>query len=358
MGSDKRVTLSDVAKLAGVSNSTASKVLNGGGRAAPETRQRILETARRLNFRPNALARSFARGLSLTIGVIVHKPDRVFTLPVISGVTTTLGAHDMAALSYDASGGVTALLEIVDKLRARHADGVVVIGDGTASAFPSISNQLDCPVVYAFCQSDVDADVSLLPDGRGAGRTAGEHLIGLGRRRIAHITSGGDAAGISRAAGLQDALDAAGLQLALGSPLVGDWTQDWGRRAAERLLPRLEEVDAIFCGNDQIAFGAYKTLSRAGARIPDDVALVGYDHLSRLIMGSAPFLTTIDPELADLGATAAEQLLAMQGADSAPEGGVRYLPGTLVPGYTTLGPLPGFAEADLSGDAGDFLPVV
>ncbi|HWH98509.1 MAG TPA: LacI family DNA-binding transcriptional regulator, partial [Pseudolysinimonas sp.] len=199
MSAGKAVLLKDVASVAGVSASIASQVLNGRGRVSPETRARILAAAERLDFRPNALAQSFKHGRSLTVGLLVEEAQRLFTMPVVIGATTALGLRDMATLSYDASAGPERRQEIISMLKARRVDGVLVIGDGTERTYASLAGQLSVPVVYAHGESDNPSDTSFLPDAIGAGRLAAEHLIGLGRTRIAHVTSGHDRDAANRA---------------------------------------------------------------------------------------------------------------------------------------------------------------
>lgn len=330
-GPRKAVTLSDVAKMAGVSLSIASQALRGGGRMTPATRQRVTEAAEMLKFRPNRHAQSFAQGRSLVIGVVVEHSADLFTMPVVMGATSMLGNMDLAVLVHDASEGPERRAEVVANLRARMVDGILVVGDGTKHAVPSITGDVDVPVVYAFCESESARDTSFMPDGFGAGRMVAEHLIGMGRRKIAHITCGDDSSAARRSAGLVAGLADAGLSLALASPLVGDWSQAWGMTAAREILRRREDVDAVFCGNDQLAVGAHRVFRGEGVRVPEDIALVGYDNLNRLVE-SAPLITTVDPELYRLGGTAARYLAE---SGSVREPGVRYLPCTLIPGWST-----------------------
>lgn len=327
----QRVTLKDVASVAGVSVPTASKVLNGRGRVSAQTRDRILLAAERLDFRPNALAVFFASGRSHTIGVLAQNAPGAFAMRVITGVTAELGRRDMATLLYDSAQNRKVLSENVRKFEARRIDGLVVVGDGTGEAVGSVSSGFAVPVVYVFGVSDDAGDVSFVPDGRMAGRLAGEHLIAAGRRNIAHITARDDIAADDRARGLRDALDTAGLGMAGGSPLRGNWTGEWGGSGTRRLLESGATVDAIFCGNDAIAGGAYWALREAGLRVPEDVALVGVDNSQREIAGRSDVLTTIDPDLGGMGRSAVEYLMDLIGG-APPSPGVHYHPCTLLPG--------------------------
>jgi LacI family transcriptional regulator len=150
----------------------------------------------------------------------------------------------------------------------------------------------------------------VIADDHGGGRLAAEHLVAQGRRAIAHITGEHSyRAARERCTGLQEVLDAAGLPL-VGGPLFGDWTQRWARHAARTLLAAHPDIDAIFCGSDQIATGVADALHTLGRRIPDDIALVGYDNWEVFSAECRPPLTTVDLNLQTLGATAVSHLFA------------------------------------------------
>jgi LacI family transcriptional regulator len=342
----KQVTLSDVAAAANVDLSTVSRVLRGGGRASDVTRQRIIDTAARLNFRPNAQGQFLATGISKTIGVLTLDAPATFTMPVLAGVNRALGRRDVATLLYDTNFDEHELRESVLKFHARSIDGLLVIGNGLMSRVQSVTEGFDVPVVYVFGVPDNDNDAWFLPDGVMAGRMAGEHLIGLGRRRIAHVTAARDLAAAQRAQGLREALSAAGLELALGQPLEGSWQREWGVEAAHRILDSGADIDAIFCGNDQIALGVYGVLRAAGVRVPDDVALVGYDNWERMAEARQNLLTSIEPDLVGLGYEAATYLATVE--RGAVQSGPHYHPCSLVLGETTLG-VGALSSADQEG---------
>lgn len=327
------MTLSDVAAVAGVSLSTASKALNGSGRIAPETRARIVEAANRLDFQPNALAQSFALGRSRTVAILSDRAESTFAGPVIIAACTYLGSHEQAVLLYDARMGRSDMAESIRKLLARRIDGVLVIGEGISHRTRSVTAEFTVPVAYAFTLSDDPSDAMFLPDNLQIGRLAGEHLIAQGRRRIAHITAASDdIAARLRHEGLNQALTDAGLAQ-VGVTLHGDWVEEWGREATQRMLEQGWEFDAVFCGNDHIARGVEEELAKAGRRVPDDVALIGVDNWEGLIVdhGTAHRrLTTIDVGLAEMGVAAAEHILS--GKDSP---GQHLQPPTLLVGEST-----------------------
>lgn len=335
--SRKAISLKDVAAIAGVSVSTASKVLRGGGKASDATRERILEAAARLDYEPNALGQFLAQGRSATIGVLTLNAPGAFTMPVLTGATTTLGARDLSVLVTDSRLDRAVVAAAVRKFRARKVDGLLVVGDGSGTAMRSVTEGFSVPVVYAYGFSDDDSDASFVHNGALAGTLAGRHLLDIGRRRIAHIgASLDDHSARERAEGLSTVLADAGLGLVGGRGLHGDWSRSWGRHAAEELIASGEEFDAVFCGNDTIAMAASEVFRQAGLRVPEDVAIVGFDNLAGLMDQHDRTLTTIDPLLSTVGTRAAEYLAdAIDGGEYV--AGVHRVDGILIEGESTVG---------------------
>jgi LacI family transcriptional regulator len=186
------------------------------------------------------------------------------------------------------------------------------------------SRDLPVPVVYAYAPSDDPGDLSIICDNVGAGRLAVEHLIACGRTRIAHIS--GDsryAAARDRAEGVLAGLADAGLSQ-VGDVRYGSWSEAWGRAAAAMLLDRHPDVDAVFCGSDQVARGVIDMVRERGRRIPDDVAVMGFDNWEILAADARPPLTSVDMNLEEVGRAAARAVFAA--LDGAPSSGVEALP--------------------------------
>ena len=308
----RSVRLSDVAAVAGVSLATASKALNGSTRISQATRDRVRAAAVRLDFRPDALARSFASGRSGTIGVLTHRAKNTFARPVIVGAVLQLGEQNQAALVYDSDASERkGMTDSIRELQARRIDGLLVIGSGHEHVSPSVTHYFDVPVTYVFTASSDAEDVMFVPDNREAGRLATKHLIETGSARIAHITGPHSSiAAERRREGMIDALTEAGLDPAV--PVVyGDWTHERGFQAMTELLASGAEFDGVFCGNDHAALGAMEACRAAGIRAPEDVALVGVDNWEGTVVDQdgARQLTSVDPELMELGRLAAANLL-------------------------------------------------
>ena len=292
----KRATIRDVAADAGVSIGTASKALNGQGRLRPETRERVAEAARKLGFAPNPLAQALLAGRTYTVGMITTDSFGRFSIPVMLGAEDALGAGQISVFMCDSRDDPERERRYVEMLTARRVDGLIVTGRRIEPR-PSVGSRLGIPVVYAMTQAADSDEPAVLPDDAGGGRAAGRHLLETGRRRIAHIT------GPERFLAARE-------------------------RATGRLLDRCPDTDAIFCGSDQIARGAGDALRAAGRRVPDDIALVGFDNWNPMVRGSDPPLSSVDMCLEDVGRAAAEDLLAAIGGE--PARGVRTVPCRLV----------------------------
>src|SRR5690606_11612777 len=241
----RRATLADVARLAGVSASTASKALNGRSHVRPATRARVMQAAQQLSFSPNTLAQSLLAGRSGTVGLVTSDLEGRFVIPILMGVEDAFGADRVNGFLCDARGDTIREQYHVQALLSRQVDGIIVVGSRTDPR-PSLGRDLGVPVVYTYAPSEDPEDLSIICDNVGAGRLAIEHLISCGRRRIAHITGDpGYGASRDRAEGALAALADAGLEL-VGGVRYGAWSEGWGRAAAAMLLDQHPDIDAIF----------------------------------------------------------------------------------------------------------------
>jgi LacI family transcriptional regulator len=323
----KRVTIRDVAAEAGVSIGTASKALNGQGKLRQETRERVAAVAQRLGFAPNTLAQALLAGRSFTVGLITTDSFGRFSIPVMLGAEDALGTGQVSVFMCDTRDDPARERRYVDTLSARRVDGLIVTGRRIEPR-PQVIAGHGIPVVYAMTQPLDSPAPAVLPDDPGGGRVAATHLLARGRRRIAHITGPERfLAARLRAAGFSAALKETGLAAA-GGIRYGEWSEDWGRAATLELLAAQPEVDAIFCGSDQIARGVADMLRETGRGIPDDVALVGFDNWEPMVAGAQPPLTSVDMCLEEVGRAAAQVLLTAIAGE--PAHGVQTIPCRLV----------------------------
>ncbi|MFD1146527.1 LacI family DNA-binding transcriptional regulator [Saccharothrix hoggarensis] len=310
-------TISDVARLAGVSVGTASKALNGRGSLREETRRRVRLAADELGFQPNSAALTLNSGRTYTVGMITTDTIGRFSIPLMTGVEDALGAGRMSVFLCDARDDPIREQYYLRTLLSRRVDGIIVTGRRTEARAP-IGTDLPVPVVYAFISSTDPHDCSVVPDETGGARKAVDHLLALGRTRIAHIT------GPERHHSARVRADATTARLAeeglglVGAPMFGEWSEAWGRQAAGILMGAPDRFDAVFCGSDQIARGVADALRAAGRRVPDDVALVGFDNWEVMTLACQPALTSVDMELEHLGRTAANLLLTAINGEPAP----------------------------------------
>jgi LacI family transcriptional regulator len=331
----RRPTIRDVAAQAGVSIGTASKALNGQGKLRAETRERVAAAAAELGFAPNVLARALLAGRTYTVGVITTDSFGRFSIPVMLGAEDALGAGQISVFMCDTRDDPARERQYLDMLISRRVDGLIVTGRRIEPR-PSIGTALGIPVVYAMTQSLDSDEPAILPDDYGGGQLAARHFLAAGRRRVAHITGPERfLAARKRAGGFCEAVASAGAKFSPHDVLYGEWSERWGREGAHIVLRTSPGVNAIFCGSDQIARGVADTLRQLGHRVPDDIALIGFDNWEPMALGSEPPLTSIDMCLEDVGRTAAEHLLAA--INEAPTHGAQIVPCRLVIRESTSG---------------------
>ena len=329
--SPNRYTLRDVARHAGVSLGTASKALNRSGTLRQETRDKVLKAANELGFRPNDLAQALHRGQSFTVGLISNDSFGRFTMPIMEGLETVLHAASIALFMCNATDDPEREARHIDQLLGKRVDGLVFTGrraDRRPVPGMSLGN---LPTLYVFSQSDEPGAACLLPDDEGGARLATEHLLSLGRKRIAHVTGPEDFEAVRlRRRGYQTSLS----QVDPALILHGSWSEAWGREATTRLLAMPERPDAIFAGNDQIARGVVETLRDNAISVPEDIAVIGFDNWSVMTEAARPQLSSIDMNLKLLGEEAGHRLIRMIRGES--QGGTSRLPCTLVPRASTV----------------------
>ncbi|GGK77702.1 LacI family DNA-binding transcriptional regulator [Mangrovihabitans endophyticus] len=326
-----RVRIVDVAALAGVTPGTASKALNGTGQLRADTRERVIRAAEQLGFTPDGIGRGLSSGRSYTVGLVTTDSFGRFSMPILLGAEDALAAGQMAVLLCDTRDDPVREKHHLRNLVARRVDGVILTGRRTDPR-PPVAMPVPVPVVHVFTPSADPAAVSVIADDADGARLAVAHLRDLGRRRIAHVT--GPQRHQSAAIRAQSAVAAAGPAFA-GPVRYGDWSERWGRQAVTLLLRHCPDVDAISCGSDQIARGVCDALREAGKRVPEDVAVTGYDNWDVMALASRPPLTTVDLQLEELGRCAAGFLLdAIAGR---PRPGVTSLAPRLVIRESTAG---------------------
>jgi LacI family transcriptional regulator len=288
----------------------------------------VRSVAERLGFRPNDLAQSLHRKRTFTVGLISTDSYGRFSIPLLEGIEHALEPEQISVFLCNADDPARERRHL-ESLLAKRVDGLIVTGRRTDLRPPIDLDGTSLPVVYAFAQVASRNALCLLPDDRSGARLATEHLIRLGRRRIAHVTGPREFEAVrERSRGYRSAMADAGLPCPASRMLTGPWSEASGRSATEKLLAQRPRIDAIFCGSDQIARGVIDALRESGVRVPDDVAVVGFDNWDVIAAATRPPVTTIDMNLRELGRQAGSRLLGM--VDGPAESGVERLPCRLV----------------------------
>lgn len=301
--------IADVAALAGVSVSTASKALNNTGQLRDDTRTRVKEAAIKLGFVAGAAGRGPAETRTYTVGLLTTDSFGRFTIPLLMGVEDALAAGRMAIILCDTRDDVLRERHYLQSLQERRVDGLIITGR-TTDPRPSVG--LSIPTVYAFSPSEDPDDVAVLADEAAGASMVAEHLLSMGSRRIVHVTGPQRHHSASARAGavvtsLGDTL--------VAPPLYGHWSEEWGRHAVDLALAGDSDIDAFCCGSDQIARGVTDRLRERGIDVPGQVRVTGFDNWDVMALASRPQLTTVDMGLADLGREAGRTLLALVEGD-------------------------------------------
>lgn len=309
----ERATIRDVARLADVSIGTASKALNATGRLRQETRDKVLAAANELGFRPNSMAQSLHRAKSMTVGILSTDSFGRFTFPIVEALEERLAEHGIAIFMCNATDDPAREKQHLDQLLGKRIDGLLVTARRMDMRPPIAVPGKSMPVIYVFSQAEDPDALCLIPDDYGGAVLGVQHLVDIGRRRIAHIAGPTRFEAVTlRQQGYADTLVRAGLPFNAGHTLNGKWSELWGREAVAQLFDGAgEKPDALFCDNDQIARGAVDALRERGLEVPGDVAVVGFDNWDVMALAARPPLTSVDMNLRELGRVAGERLIAM-----------------------------------------------
>ncbi len=315
-------TLFDVARLAGVSPSTVSRILNGRVRVSADKRQAVEAAIERLGFRPNLSARGLRSGSTQTIGVLTQDLESAYFTGGTRGVEEGLQGSGFAPLVVPGHWNPEEELERAQLLIARGIDALIILS-GTLSDAQIAELARRQPVVVTGRQVRADGVQSFHFDQVGGGELATRHLIELGHRQIAHIAgtaSHPDA--IDRQEGFLRAHRAAGLPVDPRLIVEGDFLERGGERAIEHLLALRLPFSAVFCANDQTLWGARLALWRRGIDVPAEVSLIGFDDLPQSAY-MAPPVTTVRQPMHALGRVAAQAVLRALGRSTGADDGER-----------------------------------
>jgi DNA-binding LacI/PurR family transcriptional regulator len=302
----RAAVMADVARLAGVSHQTVSRVINGSELVKDGTRERVFTALRMLDYRPNPVARALATGKSKMLGVLS------FDLTLYGPASTLVGVERAAreagySISIVSLSSLdrTAVLNAVERLRLQGVAGILVIAPQTAVVRTAAELPEDIPVVAVEAGPEQGVPVAAVDQFAGA-VLATQHLLDLGHRTVWHIAGPADwLEAQQRVAGWRSALEAAGAPVP--PVLVGDWSAAMGYELGGQLVVD-PEVTAVFVGNDLMALGLLRVLHQEGRDLPAGLSVVGFDDMPEAAYFTPP-LTTIRQDFADVGRRALHLLL-------------------------------------------------
>jgi LacI family transcriptional regulator len=308
------VTLQDVATLAGVSIKTVSRVVNHQGEISEATRQRVLAAIDELGYRPNVLARSLVNRRTDTLAVVMWGIEYFGPSRTIVGIEQQADELGYSLiLNLVSQPDEPSQERILDTLLARRVDGIIwsvpEVGDNRSWLRVGLLERIP-PIVFLSMQSQPGLTIAAVNNFSGA-KQATQHLIDQGRRRIAIIT--GPTAwweARERFAGWKSSLEEAGLTTSPALVVESYWSAAGGERAMQQLLKQAPDVDAVFASSDQIALGALGAIHQSGRRVPQDLAIVGFDNTPESAFYWPP-LTTVYQKLVNVGHIAIQNLHQM-----------------------------------------------
>jgi LacI family transcriptional regulator len=323
------ITIADVAARAGVSKTTVSRVLNGKGELDIVTASRVRKVIDELGYVPSARAVGLARGRTRIVGMLVPSLTWPWIGDVVQGAVDVLESDSYGLLMFTCNRGDESMRQFATHVSAKSFDGLLVIEPENTLDYITELHQRGLPVVLIDDRGHQPLFPSVATTNRDGGESAARHLISIGRTRPLVIT-GIEAFGCTqeRTEGFRAAYEAAGIRLEPIRFIEGDFTFDCGRLSVKQAIASGVEFDAIFAHNDLSAAGAMLALRESGRRVPDDIAVVGFDDVPAAAHTDPP-LTTVRQPLRQMGAAAARMLLSqLNGAPIPPEPNV--IPTTLV----------------------------
>jgi DNA-binding LacI/PurR family transcriptional regulator len=314
MNVNRRPTIKQVAKAAGVSTQTVSRVINDRPDVAPETRERIRMTIDELGYRPSALARSLIQQRSYTLGVVTAGLQHIGPSRTLNGITSAAEEAGYALLleelpRYDADD----VVPIFQALLSRHVDGIIwAVPEVGENRNWVVQQALDLTVPIVYLAMEPKENISTVGiDNYHGGRIAMSHLLEQGYHHIGHISGPLDWwEARQRMLAWKDALRESGREAQDAQWVEGNWSSASGAHAVERLFEKYSEMDSIFVGNDQMALGVIQVAFQKGLKIPGVLGLVGFDNIPESAF-FCPALTTVQQDQHTVGKVAVEETIKM-----------------------------------------------
>ena len=327
MESTQPVSMQDVARAAGVSPQTVSRVANGSDAVRPGTRRKVEEAMERLGYRPNYAARALKHGRFNDIGVVMFNMTSFGNAHLVESIAAAADENDYAiTLQQIGSGPERTLEAAINHMKQLPVDGVIVVMEEKLPDFDTFRPPKELPVVI-LSEDPSNACPTIDADHYGCSTAIVDYLLSKGHKTVYHIAGPSTSrAATSRALGWRDSLNQLGLRVP--QTYIGDWEADSGYQAGLSLA-RDPECTAIYAANDQMAYGAMLGLQSAGKRVPQDVSIIGVDDL---LVGIVPrlTLTTMRMRFNDIGHEAFTMVRTMCEGGSVPVGVKTVVPCELI----------------------------
>jgi LacI family transcriptional regulator len=307
------MNLEEIAKLSGVSRSTVSRVVNDDPNVRPETRQRVLEVIHQVNYKPHALASGLAGGHTRVISLVIPEGvTRLFSDPyfpiLIQGVSIACNSHDYSVMLWLAEPEYAR--RTIDRIaQNKLTDGTIVASMLNNDPLVEALTHEEAPFILVGRNPGLNQVSYVDVDNQSGTRLAISHLLRIGYRRIATISGPLNMiAGIDRLEGYKQALGQWGVSIDPDLIIEGDFSEEGGNIAMQRLIPR--QPEAVFAASDSMAIGAMRAMREHGLRVPQDIAIVGFDDIP-VAAHTDPALTTVRQPIQKTGMAAAETLIDM-----------------------------------------------
>lgn len=303
-----KVTSLEVAKKAGVSQSAVSRVFTPGASASAATQEKVRRAAEELGYRPNVLARAMVSGKSGIIGLVVAHLENQFYPVAIEHLSNALQAKGYRMLIFTAPNSAEGVEAVMQDLMDYQVDGIIAASVSLSSDLAARAQENGIPVVLFNRGQDSPDFIDVTTDNFAGARAVAEFLIENGHKRMAHIAGWqGSTTGRDRQAGFLSGLEAAGIEAV--AVLDGMYARQTAMCCTEQILTAHPSVDAIFVGNDFMAFGVIDVLRQKGVRVGDDISVVGYDDVPLAGWGAYD-LTTMRQPVRRMVSAAVERILA------------------------------------------------
>ena len=308
----KRPTIHDVALAAGISYQTVSRVINSKPDVSKETRERVWKVINEIGYHPSEVARSLIQQRSYTLGVVTAGLKYIGPSRTLNGITQQAEERGYTLLLKELPRfSANNIKPLLDSLLARQVDGIIWAAPEIGDNRKWLEDEsINTPVPIIFLEMHDVAGYSVVSvDNYKGGQLATQHLVEQGRKKIAHISGPLDWwESRQRKAGWEDTLKAAGLPCSERSWIEGNWSSSSGEKAIEEICNLYPDLDAVFVANDQMALSVLAFAYKNRIKIPDEIAVIGFDDIAEAAYFCPP-LSTIRQDQLNLGCTAVNEII-------------------------------------------------